>query len=112
MNRLVIDYDPLNNNEPLRDNDIKAFCTEQLENLKLKEYSLIYINQELVLYMFRALLYKEYRHLQQQVMFKLNDVYVSFDKRMRTWDNNYPDSLYDKCLDILLEPPEDSLDSF
>lgn len=85
----------------LRDNEIKPFCIAHLEALKVGKTNTVYTGQELVLYMFRALLYKDYKYLQEQVVFIFEGKEVKFDERMRTW-KDYPYSVYDECLNILV----------
>lgn len=85
----------------IRDNEIKPFCIAHLEALKVGKTNIVYTGQELVLYMFRALLYKDYKYLQNQVVFKFDGVEVQFDERMRT-KANYLYSVYDECLSILV----------
>jgi hypothetical protein len=84
-----------------RDKEVKAFCISHLNALQMGESNTVYTAQELVLYMFRALLYKDYKHLQSQVVFKFDGVEVKFDKNMRT-RAEYPYSVYDECLCILV----------
>jgi hypothetical protein len=86
-----------------RDKEVETFCISHLNALQMGENNTVYTAQELVLYMFRALLYKDYKHLQSQVVFKFDGVEAKFDERMRT-NAEYPYSLYDECLDVLLEP--------
>jgi hypothetical protein len=85
----------------LRDNEVKPFCIAHLEALKVGKSNTVYTSQELVLYMFRALLCKEYKHLQSQVSFIFEGVEVKLDKNMRTWAE-YPYSVYDECLCVLV----------
>lgn len=74
--------------------------------MQLGKTNTVFVAQELVLYMFRALLYKEYKHLQEQVTFIFDGVEVKFDQNMRT-TAEYPYSLYDECLCILLGAEDD-----
>ena len=62
----------------------------------------IIIGQELMLYMFRALLYKKYRHLQDRVAFVVDNVEVKFYSNMRNASGIYPPSIFDQCCDVLL----------
>lgn len=87
----------------LRDNEVKPFCIAHLEILQVGKTNTVYTSQELVSFMFRALLYKDYKHLQSQVNFIFEGVEVEFDKNMRT-KAEYPYSVYDECLDVLLGP--------
>lgn len=90
----------------LRDKETRLFCVSHLNALQAGETNTVYTAQELVLYMFRALLYKEYKHLQSQVMFKFDGVEVKFDERMRT-KAEYPYSVYDECLCVLVGGADD-----
>ena len=102
MSKLTIDVDLHYSVKAIRDVEIPSFCINELEALQLGKTSTVYVVQELVLYMFRALLFREYKHLQEQVTFLLDGVEVKFDHRMRTNEDNYPHSLYNECLCILL----------
>ena len=64
IGKLTIEVDMTCSAKPIRDYEIASYCIHELEALQLGKISTIYTAQELVLYMFRALLYKEYKHLQ------------------------------------------------
>lgn len=90
------------------DHQVESICRSYLEvvnnNVRSQD---VFISQELMLLMFRALLYKEYSHLQPWVEFYNNDFgqQLHYDSRMRiTWElDPFIDSLHDRCLCILLE---------
>lgn len=91
------------------DHQIESICRKYLDNLsKQKTSETVFINQELMFYMFRALLYEEYSHLRHRVRFfnsNANDE-ILFDSRMRVTSNNHPfdNSIYTNCLCLLLQP--------
>lgn len=103
MSKLTVDYRSVPPSDyGFQDFKIKEVCetylgyiTEGVENPYL------ITGQELVLYMFRALLYKEYKHLQPYVTFLVDGTEVKFDTNMRS-SGIYPPSVYDDCCDILL----------
>lgn len=106
MSKLTINVDMSYLVKPFKDEEIHSYCIHQLEALQLGKTDTIYIAQELILYMFRALLYKDYKHLQSQVMFKFDGKEVEFDERMRT-RADYPYSVFDECLCILVGGADD-----
>jgi hypothetical protein len=61
-NKLIVDVDMTYSAKPIRDHEIASYCIHQLEALQLGKSNIIYTAQELVLYMFRALLYKDYKN--------------------------------------------------
>lgn len=82
---------------------VESVCRELLEQLANNEkYLQITTGQELVLYMFRALLFREYKHLQEQVTFLVDGAEVRYDHNMRNASGIYPPSVYEDCCDILL----------
>jgi len=112
MNKLLVKYiSNAQSHAAYPDCIIKSVCEELLQQLAIiednEEPLQIVTGQELVLYMFRALLFKEYKHLQSQVTFIFDGVEVKFDHRMRTAEDNYPHSLFDECLCILLGAEDD-----
>ena len=82
---------------------IEGVCREYLMHLSDgEEYLQITTNQELMICMFRALLFKEYKHLQSQVNFFIDDKSVKYDSNMRNVSGIYPPSVFDDCCDVLL----------
>ena len=82
---------------------IESVCREYLTQLKNGEEHLqITTNQELVIYMFRALLCREYRIYQASVVFTIDDREVIFDSNMRNASGIYPPSVFEKCCDVLI----------
>ncbi len=103
MNKLTINFDPTYGCRTYADGEIQSICRQYLEALEYgNSDKTAFISQELVLYMFRALLYKEYKHLQSQVTFIIDGAEVKFDSNMRTVGGLYPPSVYEHCCDILL----------
>ena len=108
MNKLIVDFrsDP-SSDYGFQDCKIKEVCEAYLGYITEGDYDPYLITgQELVLYMFRALLFSKYKHLQEQVTFIFDGAEVKFDSNMRT-TAEYPYSLYDECLCILLGAEDD-----
>ncbi len=104
MSKLIINVNissGFNCHNALIDIHVKPFCINILEQLRKGEGDIIYTAQELVLYMFRALIYKDYKDLQSKIVFRFEGVEVKFDKNMRTIIE-YPYSVYDECCNTLL----------
>lgn len=103
MTKLVIWFDPEKASVAYRDHEIEAMCRQTLEGAILSETQIHFITaQELVLLMFRALLYKEYKPYQQYISFLVNGEKVIYDHNMRNASGIYPPSIYEDCCDILL----------
>ena len=103
MSKLVIWFDTEKASIAYRDHEIEPICRQTLESTILGETQIHFITaQELVVQMFRALLYKEYKSYQQDVSFLINGEKVIYDSNMRNASGIYPPSVYDKCLCILL----------
>lgn len=86
-----------------QDFEVKEQCTLLLDALeKGEKYLSITTGQELVVYMFRALLFSKYKHLQSQVCFTIDGKGVIFDENMRNCSGIYPPSVFDECCDVLL----------
>lgn len=108
MNKLTVDFrSKCPSDYGFQDFRIKEVCESYLGYITEGSYDPYLITgQELVLYMFRALLFREYKHLQEHVTFIFDGVEVKFDSNMRT-TAEYPYSLYDECLCKLLGAEED-----
>lgn len=85
-------------------NDIRVpiICRGYLESLTAGKGDYVNTAQELVIQMFRALLYREYKHLQTQVHFIVDDKTVMYDSSMRNANGIHPPSVYEYCCYILL----------
>lgn len=107
-NKLIIHFKSKDTEGSKSHNDynIPIICHGYLDSLTVGKGDYVDTGQELVLYMFRALLFSEYKHLQKQVTFLIDGVEVKFDHRMRTDEDNYPHSLFDECLCVLLGAEE------
>ena len=81
---------------------IATVCRNYLDSLVAGKGDYVNTAQELVVYMFRALLYREYKHIQSQVCFIVDDKGVAYDSNMRNASGIYPPSVYEDCCDILL----------
>ena len=104
MNNLTVDFrTDTPSDYGFQDFKIKEVCEAYLGYItEGAEDPYLITGQELVLYMFRALLFREYKHLQEQVTFIIDGVEVIYDVNMRNASGIYPPSVYDDCCDILL----------
>lgn len=104
MNKLTVDFRLTPPSDyGFQDCKIREVCETYLGYITEGDHDPYLITgQELVLYMFRALLYKDYKHLQAHVTFLIDGVEVKYDSNMRNSSSIYPPSVYDDCCDILL----------
>lgn len=108
MSKLVIWFDTQKASIAYRDHEIETICRQTLEGAILSDTQIHFITaQELVLHMFRALLFREYKPYQQYVSFIINGKSVKYDSNMRTFAENYPYSVWDNCLCKLLGAEDD-----
>lgn len=85
-------------------NDVRIpiICRGYLDSLAVGKGDYINTGQELIIQMFRVLLYKKYKHLQSQVLFMIDDQVVVYGSNMRNASGIYPPSVFEDCCDILL----------
>lgn len=87
---------------------IEKVCRGYLDNLAKGNGDYFYTAQELVWSVIRSLLYKEYKHLQEQVEFYIEDsgteYTVLFNEKMRM--SKHPPSVWDDALCKLLGAEE------
>jgi hypothetical protein len=104
MNRLTVDFrSDTPSDYGFQDCKIKEICEAYLGYITEGDYDPYLITgQELVIQMFRALLFREYKHLQPYVCFIVDGKGVVYDSDMRNASGIYPPSIYDDCCDILL----------